>query len=153
LESILEDALLVYDREAGESRRPVIVAGYSMGGMLAGYVIEKRRPAGSILIATTTTVSELVEEAWPLTRALGDVQISPEVAALDNGRAVRGYDGPLLLVAGGADTSVPPVLARRLYERARSSGKNLLVIDGASHNDLFSNRQLWVALAGFGSRF
>jgi fermentation-respiration switch protein FrsA (DUF1100 family) len=53
-------------------------------------------------------------------------------------RAVRKIgDRPILFIAGGADTRMPPEIARTLYATSPSTHKNILIIPNATHGAAF----------------
>jgi uncharacterized protein len=153
--SLKSDALVVFDDEAkraAQSAHKLIVAGFSMGGMVAGSVLEQRSPAGAMLIATATTVDEFKEEAIPwYMKAFLRIDIAPELQLIDNIKAVRAYNGPLLVAGAGNDRQVPPVLSDRLYQAAKTPAdhKHLAIVSGAGHNDLLEARGFREAVARF----
>jgi alpha-beta hydrolase superfamily lysophospholipase len=51
-------------------------------------------------------------------------------------RLLQRYTGPLLVVHGDADRIVPFSAGRRVFENARSTPKEFVVLPGADHNDL-----------------
>jgi fermentation-respiration switch protein FrsA (DUF1100 family) len=57
---------------------------------------------------------------------------------------------PLLVIAGSADSIVPPAQSVRLYEAAPEP-KRLLMVDGAGHNDyvMLAGEQVIDAVAAF----
>lgn len=46
-------------------------------------------------------------------------------------------DRPVLFIAGGADTRMPPEIAKTLYEASPSTHKNLVIIPNATHGAAF----------------
>ncbi|MCI0696245.1 alpha/beta hydrolase [candidate division KSB1 bacterium] len=50
-------------------------------------------------------------------------------------------DRPILFIAGGADTRMPPEIAQALYDASPSTHKSIKVIENASHGRAFDNDQ------------
>jgi uncharacterized protein len=155
LASLKSDALQIYDDEARRAEangKKLLLGGFSLGGMVAGSILEQRSPDGVILLATATTVEEFKDVAIPwYMKLLLDVQVDPELRTIDNLTAVRSFQGPLLVVGAEKDTQVPPVLSERLFKAAATPAdrKQLVIVQGAGHNDLIGTPGLRDALRVF----
>jgi uncharacterized protein len=149
------DALQIFDDEARRAEangKKLIVAGFSLGGMVAGSILEQRSPDGAILLATATTVEEFMNVAIPwYMKIFFDMQVDPALRAIDNLTAVRTFKGPLLVVGAAKDSQVPPVLSERLFKAAATPAdkKQLAIVQGADHNDLIDTPGLRAALKNF----
>jgi pimeloyl-ACP methyl ester carboxylesterase len=52
--------------------------------------------------------------------------------------AVRSINTPILFIAGGADRRMPPALAEQMFNEARASVKDLVVVPDARHGEAFA---------------
>jgi pimeloyl-ACP methyl ester carboxylesterase len=141
LEKIAADALLVYDRCAGEGK-PVVVFGRSLGSVFALRVAVERRPAALVLQAPPTTLADVVA-AWernvpwyvrPFVFLRPDARLRdlhPQPVEDAARLAV-----PLLVIHGSDDRTIPEAQGREIERRAASAVKRLCLVEGAGHNDL-----------------
>ncbi|MFZ4481358.1 MAG: alpha/beta hydrolase [Rhodoferax sp.] len=155
LEALRSDALQLYDLEAKiakESGLKMIVAGFSLGGVVAGGLLEERQPDGAILMATVTNVPEMLEMAlsWYM-KPFVRVSIDPPLLGVDNLRAIRGFKGPLLVVGAEKDSQTPVIFSRRLFDASLSPAplKRLVVVPGVDHNELLFAPEVRAALRQF----
>lgn len=121
-------AAVDYMRERSGTR-PMAYFGESLGAGVAIELAREEPPANLILRSPFTSLADVAAvhyRALPTSLLLRDRYPSL-------GR-IADVDSPVLVVAGSADSIVPTGLSRELYEAA-SEPKELLVIDGASHND------------------
>ena len=140
--SLLRDALAVFEwarkllREEDRTG-PLIVMGRSLGSAPA---LEIAARFGHPLVAGLVVESGFAH-TLELLRTLG---VSPEALGIREDRCVRnldkiaGYRGPTLIIHGEEDALIPASEGRALHEASGSGDKQLLLIQGAGHNDLFS---------------
>ncbi len=153
--ALRSDALLAFDTEMARSTRAgrkLALGGFSLGGVMAAAVTEQRTPAALLLLATTTDAREHADAVMPwYAKRLVRLQIDPEVAAVDNRRALRRYTGPLLVAVGADDRATPPALSKRLYEVAATPAehKQIHVLPGVGHNNLLAADEFGRALSQF----
>ena len=64
---------------------------------------------------------------------------------------IAGYDGPLLVIHGDADSIVPYSAGQQVFKDARAAKGVFVTIPGADHNDLHVVRpdQYWQAIDRF----
>lgn len=101
-------------------RRRRILYGHSLGGPIAAEVALRSAAAALVLESSFTSVPEmtplgaLVTHRLDLLAKLGRIDI------------------PVVIVHGERDTTVPPEMARRLYQAARGP-KRLVMVEGVGH--------------------
>lgn len=155
LQALRSDALQLYDIEAKiakENGLKLIVAGFSIGGVVAGALLEERQPDGAILMATVTNVSEMREMAFSwYTKPFVRVTIHPALLGVDNLRAVKGFKGPLLVAGAEKDSQTPVIFSKRLFDAALSPKplKRLVVVPRVNHSELLRTSEFHVALRQF----
>lgn len=119
---------------------PTILYGFSLGGAVAAQVIQRHPFDGLILQSTFTNLPQLARAVFPrlpLHLVAGNV--------FDTLSVIRRLTVPLLVLHGGADEVAPCWMAHTLYEHCPSV-KQIQVIDGGLHKDLFvrdSNTLIW----------
>jgi uncharacterized protein len=123
----------------------IIVMGESLGGAVAVDLAAKDGAKGLVLISTFSSIKDMAEYhyAWlPVSLLLR--------TKLDAAGQIASYKGPLLQMHGDADTIVPIVQGRKLFEAANEP-KQFLVIHNHDHNDLLP-LQFYEALSTFLNR-
>jgi hypothetical protein len=123
--------------EHGIESETVFVKGRSLGSAPAVYLAMKHGEALNGLI-----IESGYADAPSLFRRLG-ITIPAEYREDDtlpvqNKRKMADVDLPLLVIHGADDTLIPPQHGRDLYEASPAHNKELLIIDGAGHNNLLS---------------
>ena len=157
IEAISADALLIYDSEAkvaAADGKKLIVAGYSLGSVVAGGLIEQRTPDGAILICTVSNVPDMLSTGMPwYVKPFVSVSFDQRLAAIDNLRAVKNYRGPLLVIAAEKDDQTPALLSARVFEASASpvAKKLFATAMGSGHNQVLSASETRSALRTFAS--
>jgi pimeloyl-ACP methyl ester carboxylesterase len=116
---------------------PLIVMGRSLGSASALELAAKHKGRISGLI-----VESGFAYAQPLLKLLGiDVNALgfKEEEGFRNIDKIRLFDGPILIIHAEHDRIIPFSDAQVLYDNAPASGKMLVKIPDAGHNDLFSS--------------
>ena len=141
-----DDALAVYDSlVARPDVRPdrVLVWGHSLGSFLATHVAAEREVAGAVLENPATNVDDWVGHLIPwYVRLFLGVDVDDTLQGESNIERVRQLQTPLLVVAGADDNVTDPEMARQLYEAAGSTEKQLIVVEGGSHNGLYDEPEV-----------
>ena len=166
LSSEIEDGFDILDYFSGRpeiDRQRIFLLGLSMGGSIAGYMAGSKESKGAgikglILWAAAGEMKELARE-----RNSADKSLPPEnpldrkglkigldfindIENLEIMKVTSRYRGPVLIVHGSDDETVPPEVALE-YKETLSGPTRLLSIDGADHafgsipwqEELFSN--------------
>lgn len=130
--------------ERGIAPGRIVLYGKSLGGAVAVQLATEVRPAGLVLQSTFTSVPDLAAVHYPFV---------PRVLVrtrMESARKLPGVRCPVLIVHSRDDEIVPFAHAERLLAEAPGP-RQLLVIEGAGHNDTFAvgGGRLLGNLAGF----
>lgn len=112
-----------------ESFNPVIYFGESLGASVAIELATKYPPAAMILRSPFISLPDIaaVHYWWlPSSLLLKDKYLNTE--------KIGTVDAPVLVIAGTEDSIVPEEQSRAVYE-ATDDPKELVMVDGAGHND------------------
>jgi fermentation-respiration switch protein FrsA (DUF1100 family) len=109
---LIDDARLVYH-------------GRSLGGGAMCTLVRTHPPRALILESTFTSVTDIARRMYVPSFLIAD--------PFDNLGAVRGYQGPLLVLHGSEDQTIPIEHGRRL---ARAHANAELVVYASGHNDM-----------------
>lgn len=152
--TVTEDArsalsYLTEDRRV--SARDIYVLGRSIGsGPATQLAVENPRLGGLILESPFSSIEDAAR-ALPVTRMFPVHWMLR--THFDNLSKIGSVREPLLVVSGSADSLTPVWMAKSVFAQANQP-KQLMVIPGASHNDLLSvgGQGLTVALRNFVNR-
>jgi fermentation-respiration switch protein FrsA (DUF1100 family) len=115
----------------------IIVHGHSMGAFLSSYISSENRVDGYIMESPVSEVTLWTKKLVPwILRPFVRFDIAEEIAAQSNLETVSGVEAPLLIIGGTADDITPFSMAEDVYEASASANKNLVEIEGGSHNNL-----------------
>jgi len=136
------DALDVYryatDSLGAEPNR-LIVHGHSLGSFLATHVASERRAAGVVLENPATDVDGWVESVVPwYIRLFVSVEVDDSLRGESNVERLQEISAPLLVVGGSEDNVTTPDMARTLHGEAPMPHKELVIVDGGGHNELYA---------------
>ncbi len=143
------------DDQGALAQLPVIVHGFDAGSFIATYVARQRSVAGLVLESAPTSLRDWAHADAPwYARAFSPVKLKKGAHDENNIVAVNGYAGPLLILAGSADASTPPLFARALYRFSLSPRreKMLVTVPGAGHDQVMRAPQARAAYVNFASR-
>lgn len=140
-----------YLQDSLQIQTPIVVYGVSMGAAAALLAAaDEPKIAGLIIDSSFLSFDETITHhaklffnlpKFPVASALilfteWRVGFTPE--AFDLQRAVQKIgDRPILFIAGGEDTRMPPEIAQTLYAVSPSTHKNIVIIPQASHGAAF----------------
>lgn len=144
--ALLADAVAIYDAIAARpdvDRERIVAWGNSLGSGLAARVARERELAGAILAMPYARLSDIAADVywWLPVRWL----FRHEIDTLADAPAIT---DPVLVVHGQLDTLIPPEHGRRVAE-AWGGPAQLLLVDGAGHNDLGGRPELRAAVEAF----
>lgn len=140
VEGIQTDAQSMFDTArdlAGERSTPLFVHGHSMGSFLSGYIAAQEDIAGYIMESPISEVSSWTKNLVPwLLRPFIRFDIDDSIASQNNLEYVSSVEHPLLILGGSDDDITPFFMAEELHAVSASPRKNLVEIEGGTHNDL-----------------
>ena len=111
---------------------PSIVYGYSLGGSIAAQVIRRFGFDGLILQSTFTSLPDIARVAFP---RFPIYLISGRL--FDTLGVLKKLHMPLMIIHGGSDEVCPCWMAHKLHGECTAEKKELVVIDGGLHKDLW----------------
>jgi fermentation-respiration switch protein FrsA (DUF1100 family) len=117
--------------EKGFNASSVILFGRSLGTALAVDIASKETCLGVILEAAFTSTDDMMQRYFPFFKPPMTSTVKYDSLSL-----IDQITSPLLFVHGQFDQTIPVSMARRLFEKARSS-KEFYEIPGADHNDTY----------------
>ena len=136
------DAVDVYRFVRARAANHVVVYGLSLGSFVAASVAQTQPVDGLVLEGAPTNAGDLVRAQIPwYASPFVHTKLTAGLLAIDNVQALRGYDGPLLLLAGGKDEQVPVWLQRSLYEQAATPRKEIHVFPAYGHKGLIESTE------------
>lgn len=141
------DALRLYDATVTRNGgKPAVVLGFSLGSLSASYVAAHRKVAGLVLASPFGSAPEEIAhlegtETYVISGdALADLDVEANVAT---------YAGPLLVVHGSADTTVPILQGREDFEDSPSLDKRFVAVAGAGHPHMLDRPAFLAAFKEF----
>lgn len=137
-------AALDYMTERVGSER-IVYYGESLGAAVAIGLATEHPPAALVLRSPFTSLPDVASVHYRyLPNSLLLIDRYPNLERIGD------IDAPILVIAGSEDTIIPTSQSRELYEAA-GEPKELVVIDGAGHNDpaLLDGDEMVQALVGF----
>lgn len=137
--ALISDGLAHYDRLAATGG-PVIVHGESLGTGIAAAVAAERPDADLLVLeAPYTALADRASEQYPWLPV--SLLMKDPMPTSDR---IANVEAPVLIVHGTDDRIIPVEHGKRLFEQA-SDPKQLMIVEGAGHSDLWSNG-LWHAV-------
>jgi len=139
--AFFSDSLQVFDWLAAKMPE-IVVYGESLGTAVATYVASERPARALVLEAPFTAALDIAAATYPW--APTSLLMRDPFLTREN---ILRVEEPVLIVHGTGDTVVPVDMGRQVFALAREP-KNLAIIDGAVHNDLWDHG-LWPVVLGF----
>lgn len=141
--ALFADAELAFDalaRRADVDAARIVLVGRSLGTGVAAYIATKRPVRGVILISPYDSMVALGRRHYPFL-PIGLLLKHP----FDSLGRAGAIGAPLLAIAGGRDTIIPPEHSRRLYDAWRGP-KRWVEVPTADHNDLGVQPEFWAPI-------
>ncbi len=124
-----------------------VVVGESIGVGFASYHAQLAPPEKILLISAFSDIlSAAREEYWFYPSFMLSLLVDN---SLDNVRALANYRGEVLIVHGREDDIFPLHFGKGLYDALQTPYKNMTVIAGAGHNDIFGYPATYAAIEDF----
>lgn len=135
--NLKSDALRSHDQlRDGESGKPLVVHGVSLGGFVAGYVAANRSVSGLVLEATAPDAASWAKRQIPwFAKPMIRLELATAVLAESNVESVKRHSGPLLLMTGSKDSVTPPQFMMPIYDASGSAHRRTVTVKGARHGD------------------
>jgi uncharacterized protein len=135
-------------RHAHASRtpgRPLVFWGRSLGAAVAAVAARVVAPDALVLENTFPDKASVIR-GNPVLQLLNLFSSY----RFDTATTLRGFERPVLVLHGDADTIVPYALGQELFDRL-DGPKRFVTVRGADHNDLFDARQTayWTPIRAF----
>lgn len=121
-----------------------VILGESIGTGFASYHAKLAPPDKLILISPFTNILNVAkDEFWyyPVSLMVDN--------ALDNVEVLAAYSGNVLVIHGRQDDILPLHFGKELYGGLKSTKKQMVIIEGAGHNDLFEHPETYAAIEAF----
>ena len=131
--AIIADAQLAYDHLIAKGIRPheIVVYGESLGTGVAVQLAASRSVAAVILDAPYTSITDVAQQLYPFIPVR--LFLKDKFASIDHIRSIR---APLLVLHGARDSTIPVAFGRALFAAA-AEPKEMHVLDGAGHSDIY----------------
>lgn len=133
---ICEDGLTAYDfvtKQLGYQAEDIVIYGESLGAGVAAYVAERRKAAGLVLQSGFASLERIGKEMFAALKVYpGWLFPRP---TLDNARAVKKIQPPLLVIHGVQDEVIPVHHSRLIFDGARGR-KQLVQLPNSGHTNL-----------------
>lgn len=111
----------------------IALFGHSLGSAIAAELARATAPEVLVLVAPLTSVREMAGEISPVAVLLYWMRLVR--VHYDTEVVVRTLEAPVWVAHGTRDQVVPVRMGRRIFEAARHRGE-LLLVEGADHNNL-----------------
>jgi uncharacterized protein len=133
---ICQDGLTAYDYVSGTlgyQAQDIVIYGESLGAGVAAYVAERRKSAGLVLQSGFASLERIGKEMFAALKVYpGWLFPRP---TLDNAKAVKKIQPPLLVIHGVRDEVIPVHHSRLIFDGA-SGSKQLVHLPNSGHTDL-----------------
>lgn len=152
LNNLRTDALRIFDFSKGEfpENLPTTIHGLSMGSLIATYVANNKDIDALILDGAINTVPKLVDNLVPTwSKPFYSINLSPELAEINNVDFIKEYSKPLLFLIGEDDSTTPVENSKELYDVSSSKVKVLAIIPNTEHGETMRRDQTIKAYQNF----
>jgi pimeloyl-ACP methyl ester carboxylesterase len=135
------DALTIFDHVNAQFPGRVVVHGQSLGSFIGASVAQQRPAQALVLESTATSPMDWAKANIPwYARPFVTINVTPQLAAVDNVAAVSAFRGPGLVLVGENDRITPAALGKRVYDVMPGSQKEMVIARGAGHNDVLASQ-------------
>jgi len=133
-------------------RRPIVLIGASLGAAIAlQAAADEPRVAGVVAAETFSDLRTVAVERAPFFLTAGTIRKAFAIAEAQGGFPVDAVNperdapritAPVLLIHGASDLDTPPAHSRRVFA-ALGGPKELVIVDGAGHNQSLGGERTW----------
>ena len=141
---LYQDALSIYDFvKKQNTQSEILVIGRSLGSAVASYVSAHRKVCGSILLTPLKSISAIAREQYPRL-PVSLLLYHPFVIE----RYVKNFQAPTLVALATDDLRIPVEHSLHTFHSINAE-KELLRLDGANHDNIFTFPQLMQGIESF----
>lgn len=126
---------------AGQQR---VLYGFSLGGVVAAQLAAEQPVDGVVLESTSPDVTSWARSQVPwFAKPFVRLDLEPELARIDNVRALARFSGRILVLAGEKDSRAPPALSRKIARGLAAHGRKIELREfaGAGHGEIYRSPQ------------
>ena len=144
---------LVRDKAAG---RKIVLWGHSLGGLVCSELAARLPETDGVIIETSARNAREVAEAWtpwyaaPFVR----IEIAEGFGDIDVASALKDFKGPVLVLGGEKDATLPVQLARSVGKALKDEGVAAEYVEfkGGGHSDLIVQDEFAATVNAFFAR-
>ena len=141
---------LVREKAAG---RALVLWGHSLGGLVCSEMAARMPEVDGIIIETSARNAREVAQAWtpwyaaPFVR----IEIADGFGSIDVANSLKGFKGPVLVLGGEKDKTLPVQLARSVGKALKEEGVAAEYVEfkGGGHSDLILQDQFAPTIDAF----
>jgi pimeloyl-ACP methyl ester carboxylesterase len=141
---------LVREKAAG---RKIVLWGHSLGGLVCSELAARLPETSGVIIETSARNAREVAEAWtpwyaaPFVR----IEIAKGFGDIDVAKALNGFRGPVLVLGGEKDGTLPVQLARSVGKALTGAGVAAQYVEfkGGGHSDLMVQKSFTAVIEAF----
>lgn len=145
-----ELAALVREKAKG---RKIVLWGHSLGGLVCSELAAQLPETDGLIIETSARNAREVAHAWtpwyaaPFVR----IEVAESLGDIDVANTLKGFEGPVLVLGGEKDETLPVQLARSLGKALKAEGVDATYLEfkGGGHSDLIVQDGFASAVAAF----
>lgn len=139
LPDLERETLALYDHVRATTKGKLVVHGHSFGSFVAAKLASKRQLDALVLEATGTDARAYVDNTVPwFAKPFVRVNLDENLQAVDNRAALRGFQGPVLVINGAKDNQTPIDTARALFDSLGNQRKRFVAPSDAGHMNAMS---------------
>jgi pimeloyl-ACP methyl ester carboxylesterase len=136
--------------------RTLVLWGHSLGGFVCADLARRLPETRAVIFEATARNPQEVAKAWTpwFAGPFVKINIDPGLAAYDNAKALDGFAGPVLVLGGTKDRTLPVQLARDLHAALEADGRDVTYVefpDGV-HSDFPGQANFPQVIADFFAR-
>lgn len=136
--------------------RTLVLWGHSLGGFVCADLARLLPETRAVIFEATARNPQEVAKAWTpwFAGPFVKINIDPGLASYDNAKALEGFAGPVLVLGGTKDKTLPVRLARDLHAALEADGRDVTYVefpDGV-HSDFPGQANFPQVIADFFAR-
>lgn len=142
LPDLERETLAVYDHVRATTKGKLVVHGHSFGSFVAAKLAAHRPLDALVLEGTGTNAQAYADNTIPwYAKPFVRLNLDDKLQATDNRVALRGFQGPLLIINGTNDMQTPIGTSRALFDSLENPRKQFVAANEAGHMNSMSKAQ------------